>query len=458
MKKSLFLVMMVSLLGFLAACGDDEPDLVVTSFTDELQEPIEYFEELHDVNVDLQIIPTENYVNTLRPALESGSGAPDVFTGEIVYLKDWVNQDYWEDLSQDPYNVDEWSDDYMEYVWDLGRDEEGSMRALSWQTTPGGIYYRRSIAEEVLGTDDPDEIGEMFDTVEGLLEVGEMMKEHDYRLFPDEGSIAPYTNGANPQPWVNENDELIMTDERMTYFDYAKTLRDEQYTALAPAWSPAWFASFTGPISYNVGWDELDEDEEQTDETEVFAVSLPTWGLHSVLEVEAQETAGDWAVTNGPTPYFEGGTWIGMYKDSENHELAFEFIQMLVNDEEFLTEWVSETGDVLSYYPVMDEIGEDYSNDFLGGQNHYDFFMERAEEIDASHVTAYDQTIEELFGTQVGAYVEGDATQEEALAEFYSRVTNAYPDLVIPDELEEEVADELEEFEESGDLEEEPVE
>ncbi|WP_066190426.1 MULTISPECIES: ABC transporter substrate-binding protein [Gracilibacillus] len=435
MKRLLYLAAVAMVLVLLGACSSgSNADLVVTSFTDELQEPIDRFEELHDVTVDLQIIPTENYTTTLRPALESGKGAPDVFTGEIVYLKDWIEQDYWANLSADPYNVDEWEDDYMEYVWDLGKNDAGEVRAVSWQTTPGGIYYRRSIAEEVLGTDDPDEVGEMFATMDGLMDVGEQMKEHNYRLFPDEGSIQPFTNGQDPQPWVNENNELVMTDARLSYFDYAKELRDKQYTALAPAWSPAWYESFVGPISYNVGWDELEDVEDDSDQTEVFAVSLPTWALNSVLKTEAEETAGDWAVTSGPTPYFSGGTWIGMYKDSENKDLAWEFIQMLVHDEEFLTEWVTETtGDVLSYLPVTNKIGEDYSEEYLGGQNHYKFFLEEAQKIDSSTITKYDQQIGDLFGTEVGNYVEGNVTKEEALQEFYNQVENAYPDLIVPE-------------------------
>ncbi|MFD1173443.1 ABC transporter substrate-binding protein [Oceanobacillus picturae] len=434
MKKWVFLLAIASVFLVLTACSEEKADLVVTSFTDELQGPIDKFEELHDVKVDLQIIPTENYTTTLRPALESGKGAPDVFTGEIVYLKDWLEQDYWENLSADPYNVDSWEDDYMEYVWDLGKDPEDNVRAVSWQTTPGGIYYRRSIAKEVLGTDDPAEVGEMFSTMEGLMEVGEKMKEKNYRLFPDEGSIQPYTNGQDPQPWVNEANELVMTEARLSYFDYAKELRDKQYTALAPAWSPAWYESFVGPISYNVGWDELDDSAEAEDKTEVFAVSLPTWALNSVLKVEAQETAGDWAVTNGPTPYFQGGTWIGMYKDSENKDLAWEFIQMLVHDEEFLTEWVTETtGDVLSYIPVTSKISEGYEEEYLGGQNHYEFFLEEANKIDASTITKYDQQIGDLFGTEVGNYVEGTVTKEEALEEFYNQVKNAFPDITIPE-------------------------
>ena len=182
-----------------------------------------------------------------------------------------------------------------------------------------------------------------------------------------------------------------------------------------------------------MGWDEIDEESDDAGKTEVFAVSLPTWGLHSVLKENAPDTAGDWAVTNRPTPYFQGGTWIGMYKDSENKDLAFKFIEMLVHDQEFLTEWVSETGDVLAYQPVTDAIKDDFSEEFLGGQNHYTFFLEEANKIDASVVTRYDQQIGDLFGTEVGNYVEGKVTKEEAIEEFYKQVKNAFPDLVVPE-------------------------
>ena len=46
-----------------------------------------------------------------------------------------------------------------------------------------------------------------------------------------------------------------------------------------------------GPINYNAGWDEVDENT--TDEVEVFAFALPTWGLHSVLKENTEETIGD---------------------------------------------------------------------------------------------------------------------------------------------------------------------
>ena len=335
-------------------------------------------------------------------------------------------------VPREPYNVNEWEDDYVDYVWDLGKNDEGDVKAVSWQITPGGIYYRRSIALEVLGTDDPAEVGKRFSTMEGLLEVGEVMKEHNYRLFPDEGSIRPYTDGANKKAWVNENNELVMTDDRLSYFDYAKEVRDKEYTALAPAWSPAWYESFDGPISYNMGWDQLEEGDDSK-QTEVFAVSLPTWALNSVFKEDANKNAGDWAITNGPTPYFEGGTWLGMYKGSENKDLAFKFIEMMVHDEEFLLDWVERTGDVLSYLPVTDKVKADFSDDFLGGQNNYEFFLEEATKIDASIITKYDQQISQSLRYTSWKLCRRKSDQRRGNCRIYREVKNAFPELILPE-------------------------
>ncbi|PYZ96394.1 sugar ABC transporter substrate-binding protein [Alteribacter lacisalsi] len=444
MKKVLSLSLVSALaLGALSACGDEESEasnngsgdgekLTIWSFTDELEEPIEVFEERHGVDIELTIIPIEDYPTRLRPVLENGTGAPDVFTGELAFIKDWVEQGYWEDLSQDPYNAEELEDDFIDYVFDMGRDSEGTLKALSWQTTPGGVFYRRSIAEEVLGTDDPDEIGERFSTMDGMFEVGEELKAAGYRLFPDEGAVRWFSQGQDPQPWVNEDNELLLTEERMNHFDYAKELREKDMTAFAPEWSPAWFAAMDGKINYNAGWDEVEE--EGSNEVEVFSYALPTWGLHSVLKVNAEETAGDWAVTNGPTPYFWGGTWLGIYSGSDNKDLAWEFVKMMTHDEEFLTDWALDTGDVLAYLPVTEEIKDEFQDDFLAGQNNYKFFLEEAELIDADTVTRYDQQIDTMFGSMVEDYVEGARTKEEAINEFYNLVRNAYPQIQVPNQ------------------------
>lgn len=441
MKKLLGIILALTLLvGVVAGCSSDsssdskdtEKDKVlkIWSFTDELKAPITTFEEKNGVKVELTIIPIADYPTKLKPVLESGVGAPDVFTGEIAFLKQWTERGYWENLSAEPYNVDELKDDYIPYVFDLGKDSEGNVKALSWQTTPGGIFYRRSIATEVLGTDDPNEVGKMMTSWDAMFEVGEKLKQKGYRLFPDEGAIRWFAKSADPQPWVNENNELVMTEAKFEYFDQAKKLREKDYTAFAPEWSPSWFAAMNGPVGYNGGWEDVKENA--GDQTEVFAYALPTWGLHSVLKANAKDTAGDWAVTAGPSPYFWGGTWLGIYSGSENKELAWEFVKMMTHDEEFLTDWALDTGDVLSYLPVTNKIKDDFTEPFLGGQNNYTFFLDQAKEIEPGIVTEYDQQIDTLLGTKVLEYVDGKLTKEEAIEEFYKAVKNAYPNIKTP--------------------------
>ncbi|ANC75629.1 sugar ABC transporter substrate-binding protein [Fictibacillus phosphorivorans] len=431
-KLSIFLVAIL-LVGLFAGCSSDsktsgngkkDVDLRIWSFTDELKKPIKTFEEKNGVKVELTIVPIADYPTKLKPVLESGVGAPDVFTGEIAFLKQWVDAGYWENLSEKPYNADELSDKYVPYVFDLGKDKDGDVRALSWQTTPGGIYYKRSIAKEVLGTDDPTQVGEMMGSMDKVFEVAEKMKSKGYSMFPDEGAIRWFTQGDNPQPWVNDKNELQLTEEKMEYMDYSKKLRDNQYTALAPEWSPSWFEGMDKPIKVKEGGKEK--------ETQVFSYVLPTWGLHSVLKTNVKESVGDWAVTSGPSPYFWGGTWLGVYNKSDNKELAYKFVKMMTQDDEFLTSWSKETGDVLSYLPVTDSIKDDFSDKFLGGQNNYQFFLDQSTKITPGIVTKYDQQLDTLYGNAVQQYVTGKKSKKEAINEFYQKAQNAYPDIKVP--------------------------
>lgn len=199
----------------------------------------------------------------MKLALESGVGAPDVFTGEIAFLKQWIDTGYWENLSEEPYNAEEVSKDIVPYIFDLGKDKDGNVCAISWQTTPGGIYYKRSIAKEALGTDDPAKVGEMMSSMDELFEVGEKLKSKGYKLFPDEGSIRWFAQGDDSQAGGNEDTELVLTEGKQNYFDNPKELRENNLTALAPEWLPSWFEGMDKLIKVKEGGKET--------ETEVFS-------------------------------------------------------------------------------------------------------------------------------------------------------------------------------------------
>lgn len=405
--------------------------LRVWSFTDELKKPLEYFEKKYGIKTELTIIPTENYASKIQPVLESGVGAPDVFTAEIAWVKQWIDLPYWENLSEDPYNADEWEKDYVPYVFNLGKDSNGNVKALSWQATPGGFIYKRWIARKVWGNDDPAFVGEKLSSMENFFKAAEELKKAGYKIVPDEGAIRWFAKGSDPKPWVNEKNELQLTQAQIDFMDYQKKLRENEYTAMAPEWSPAWFASMQGPVPFNAGWDKLDKVKSDK-KVEVFGYVMPTWGLHYVIKPNAKDTAGDWGLTSGPSPYFWGGTWIGVYSGSDNKGAAWEFVKMMTHDEEFLNWWYQETGDLLSYKPVTDKVKDTASDKFLKGQNHYQFFLKEAEKINPNIVTKYDQGIDNIWGNVVSEYVNGKKTKEQAINEFYKQVKNAYPEIITP--------------------------
>jgi len=65
------------------------------------------FEEKNpNINIDLTIVPCEEYVNKLRPLLWSGKNAPDLFLGEYADVVDLVESGFWDDLRAAPYNAD----------------------------------------------------------------------------------------------------------------------------------------------------------------------------------------------------------------------------------------------------------------------------------------------------------------------------------------------------------------
>ena len=55
---------------------------------------------------------------------------------------------------------------------DIGTDNEGTFIGIPNTAAPGGLFYRRDLAKEYLGTDDPEEIAAMMPTWQDFIEVG----------------------------------------------------------------------------------------------------------------------------------------------------------------------------------------------------------------------------------------------------------------------------------------------
>ncbi len=103
-----------------------------------------------------------NYQNKLDEALLNQDSAADddkidIFLIEADYALKYVDSDYALDVKADIGLTDADLAGQYQYTKDIVT-VDGSQRGTTWQATPGLFAYRRSIAKDVLGTDDPAEV------------------------------------------------------------------------------------------------------------------------------------------------------------------------------------------------------------------------------------------------------------------------------------------------------------
>ena len=390
-------------------------NLVVWSFTDELGEMTEnYYKKAYPgVKVEYTMTPTDQFPNKLDPVLANGQGAPDVFALEADFVRKYVESGLLLDLT-DIYEANK--SKLLAYPAEVG-SYNGKVYGLSWQACPGAMFYRRSLAKKYLGTDDPKVVQTYFTDLGKFQQTAKLLKDSSGGscvVVSSLGDIMKVFLGLRKQPWV-VNNKLVIDPVMEQFLDLCKILHDNRWEGRVGQWSEGWFAGMQGNLK-----------DERGQAVEVFSYFLPTWGLHYVLKTNAPDTSGDWAMIPGPASWRWGGTWIGAYKGTKSPALAKEYIRYLTIDDGFLEQWARDKGDMVSNLNVVNKIKDNFSEPFLGGQNHYAEFAEMAKNVDGKLSQANDNPIEGYFNEVVVAVVNGEKTKAQALADFRAIVETQF--------------------------------
>ena len=371
--------------------------LEVWGWTTDPQYQIEAFEKAYpNVTVNYTMIGTD-YDTKMQTIVDNRTEGPDVFYADVKTVKNYIESDAWETLNADPYNID--VSDSEDYTVKLGSDSDGNVKALSYQATPGGFWYKRDLAKKYLGTDDPDEISEMLSTTEGMLDVAEKLKAgsngetHMFASYKDLWQFANY--GMRSVAWIDGN-KFQMDDYIPEFFDLAKTVRDNGYDAKIDTWSEAWYASCA--------------------DDSVFGYAEPTWGLQYVIQTGAPDSEGNWGIASMPAAYFNGGSYLGVYQESQNKELAAEYVKFVCTNKDFLAQYAKDKGDYTSLKSVNKEIADGgYEESWCAGQNTFKFFSDQMDKINTDIVTKYDDTIGNLMLNNVDLYLNGQLDKLQQL-------------------------------------------
>ena len=452
MKKILSLVLALALvLGCMsfASAEDAKIKLVVYSFTNELQGMIEkYYAPNHpELEFDFQIYPTDGNayttkVDTLLGSSADSEEAPDIFTLEAAFVKHYTNSPWTADLKEVGFTDEELSV-AIPVMLQIGQDPNGVQKGLSWQSTPGALMYRASLAEKYLGVTTPEEFQEKVKDWDTFVETAEELKEKSEgacKMITGSGDIWNAYQYNRSQGWVVDG-KLNIDDELLDYEELVKTMYQDDLTQKGGAWTETWFAGMQGA-------------------NETLCYLLPTWGLHYTLKpncgvgtndtmddetlkatCEANGgTYGDWRMVEGPVGYSWGGTWVGTnaakiaVADDAKKAAIHDLIWFFTLNKDFLLQYAHDSGDFVGSNEAVEAYlaeGE-HPNPFLGGQDHYAIFAKAANLANGSLMTEYDDTINTLWSDNVTTpYERGEVDIDTAIQNFKNAVAAAITTITV---------------------------
>ena len=397
-----------------------------------------YLKDKMPEGVTVNFKKTENannaYQNKLDEDLPKNEAASaddkiDMFLFEADYALKYVNSEYTLDVKSLGLTDEDLSGMYQ-YTKDVCTTQDGSkvLKGVSWQATPGLYAYRRSIAKDVLGTDDPEKVQEALADWTKFDEVAAKAADKGYKMLSGyDDAYRTFSNNV-AAPWVNENKEIIVDANIMKSVDQTKTYTDKGYNNKTSLWTDAWAA-------------------DQGPEGKVFGFFYSTWGINftlagNSLAVKEKEGGklevgnggyGDWAVCYGPQAYFWGGTWLAAAKGTDNAALVGDVMKAFCCNKDFGVQFTKDTQDYYNNEAAMKELAaSDFKSAFLGGQNHIALFVETAPKIDMSKISIYDQGLNETFQAKFKEYFDGTVDKDTALKNFYEAAIVKYPELKKP--------------------------
>ena len=305
------------------------------------------------------IASAEDYLQKLQTALTSGGEVPDILAMEIGMVGKFYEMGICEDISAEPYNIDQ--ELLIPYLAEIGTDNDGTFIGIPNTAGPGGLFYRRDLAKEYLGTDDPDEISAMMPTWQDFIKVGKDVVSKSggsVSMIPGMDSLVyPMVN----QTGLKDGDKLMVSENFTETFNLLKEVKAANIDGGMDIWTPAWNASFA--------------------QGNVLCYPGSCWFQSFVIEPNDPDGSGNWGVASVPGgSYNWGGIWWGMYNQSKNKDAVAAWMRY-----ELSPQGAQNKYELIHFYPgVKTAYSSDYlykPNEFFDNQNVTDFYLKEMDEM-----------------------------------------------------------------------------
>ncbi len=245
MKKFIVLALALCMaLSFaMSASADDKIAINLMSFTNEIEGMINKYFEAHPEVAEKYTLNSTITATTdglYQPALDQmlNAGEADIYAAEAAFVLKYAQGDAsqfaaaYEDLGIDVAAATE-AADIAKYTIEIGtRPSDGKLVGLGYQATGGAFIYRRSIAKDVWGNDDPEFVGEKIGAGSGnwdaFFAAAAELKEKGYAIVSGDGDMWHAVENSSDSAWIVDG-KLNIDPKREAFLDYSKTLKDNGY-------------------------------------------------------------------------------------------------------------------------------------------------------------------------------------------------------------------------------------
>ena len=351
----------------------------------------------------------------LNQATAADDEKVDMFLAEADYIGKYVDSDYTMGIDKIGFAN---ADTMYAYTIQAATDSNGVCKGVSFQCCPSALIYRRSIAKDVLGTDEPDEVQAKLDSWEKFEAVAADAKAKGYYMTASFAETYRAFSNNCTMPWVDAEKNLQFDPQIEAWIAQTEKFIQNEYTLTAGIWDD-------------------EKNQQMFADGKTMCFFGPAWYFNFCMG-NAQDPEkgcfGDWAICEGPMAHFWGGTWLLAAEGSDNTEMLKDIFETFTVNEDVCTKLVANEAQYPNNTVVVDKFANDasYGNAFLGGQNDILAFSKLAGNIKWENHTNYDQLLNENLQSNMQEYFKGSVDKDTALANFYQYVNETYPEIVTP--------------------------
>ncbi|MDR1506326.1 MAG: ABC transporter substrate-binding protein [Treponema sp.] len=344
-----------------------------------------YFKEDTGMDIEIVVTASEDVAPKLQTTLAGGGELPDIAWIESSFRGNLLAMDIWEDISAPPYSVDK--SQVLDYLVPLETTPSGKWVGPECPSV-AGMAYKRPLAKEYFGTDDPYELEKLFPTWDAFVQAGiEVQRKSNGKVFmmATLNDAATFLWGQTSEPFVI-GDKVNLEKAATPVIERLIQFKKNRIVDQIDAGSPGENASYT------------------TDEHIFYPCA--NWSVVYVIKMNDRNSMGRWGFMlppDGPFPW--GGTVMGVPTRAINKKGAVTFITW-----NFLTEKGAALerdimGNFQPWKPLYYEMENFYSSSdpYFAGQDVLKDISDRVlPNIGKVRIpTRYDQDVNQVTGVAV---------------------------------------------------------